>query len=832
MLDHALKYAGRGFAVFPLHTPTDGVCSCNNGGPCLSRSIGKHPRTQHGLNEATTDPEQIRRWWARWPEANIGWATGQPSGRWVLDVDGPVASAALAVLEADHGALPPTLTIRTGREGGEHRVFAMSQDVANSTSKLGPKIDVRGTGGYAILPPSMHELGRRYEVAVAIAPVPCPAWVFELLAKPKVPTPQPVSQQQPLPVQRGVIDTLLGASDPVLVGDAGDADAKRLDGIVRAACDRISKAPEGQRNETLNRECFSVGGWLDGLGGTVDQVAPALEAAAVTADQAPATVRRVLEAGRVASRGRPPDNNREDVTWHDGTGPAPTREAPTWIEVLREAVKAGMVTDILTNNAVLLGIQRPGVYAGEVEILLGELGHQNRLAIRRAGKELVKAERTAKKQKQVATLPLAVHHGKTMWVLEKDRYLSVNEKFTSVEVGRLHPLVDTTVDTENGSRYMSATEVFGAHGVTARRLCWTYEANGSTWDAEERVLTVPGARVRQGRADRSELVEGWLAALVTPERLPKLLDWLATAPRLDRPTSCAQLIGPGSVGKGMLAVALGVWLGGRMSYKDATGEFNGNLIYNPLVVLDEGVEDGNPDAFRSITGNTEHPVTEKGRMSETLIGCPRVLVISNETDPLQLGRRELSSNSEHALGRRILVFEVQTAAAEYLKFIGGMDTTAPWTGPDGELVCHLRWLAETRDVVAGDRFLVDGDGAAWVQSAHLRAGVAGNIVQAYIAYQDLEEDHQTAQVAGNQPFYYHPDRSEEIGVCVGGLLAHWKLLIGDDKRPTNIALSKALRRMSGQDVPSRVSVANGNSDGGRQVRVYWVNAVKLSETGK
>ena len=82
----ALAYARRGWPVFPLHHPINDRCSCEK--PDCG-DVGKHPRyhkadLQHGLRDATTDPEQIRRWWTRWPQANIGMVTGAISGLVVL----------------------------------------------------------------------------------------------------------------------------------------------------------------------------------------------------------------------------------------------------------------------------------------------------------------------------------------------------------------------------------------------------------------------------------------------------------------------------------------------------------------------------------------------------------------------------------------------------------------------------------------------------------------------------------------------------------------------------------------------------------------------------
>ena len=58
MLDSALAYAGRGYPVFPLHGRTaEGACSCGKS-DCASPC--KHPRTSHGLKEATIDAATIR----------------------------------------------------------------------------------------------------------------------------------------------------------------------------------------------------------------------------------------------------------------------------------------------------------------------------------------------------------------------------------------------------------------------------------------------------------------------------------------------------------------------------------------------------------------------------------------------------------------------------------------------------------------------------------------------------------------------------------------------------------------------------------------------------
>jgi hypothetical protein len=155
LLDAALEYARAGWAVFPVHSPRSGGCSCHQ--PCTK--IGKHPRTKRGLNDATTDPAVIRRWWERWPDANVAIRTGAVSKLAVLDVDprhGGVDS--LRALDP----LPETAVSETGG-GGYHIAFAHpGGHVKTTANALGPGLDIRADGGYIVAPPSLHASGKRY----------------------------------------------------------------------------------------------------------------------------------------------------------------------------------------------------------------------------------------------------------------------------------------------------------------------------------------------------------------------------------------------------------------------------------------------------------------------------------------------------------------------------------------------------------------------------------------------------------------------------------------------------------------------------------------------
>jgi hypothetical protein len=182
--DAALKYAARGWPVFP--------CSAK----------GKTPLTTHGLKDASTHREHVRAWWKCWPQANIAIVTGPASGLLVIDLDGPGGRRSWERLTAAHGRVSTLVSLTGG--GGVHALFAYPDGVelGNTAGRLGAGIDTRGQGGYIIAPPSLHASDRRYrwlgscDVAPAVAaaqetlwrrPAPLPPWLLEPLLPPKPP---------------------------------------------------------------------------------------------------------------------------------------------------------------------------------------------------------------------------------------------------------------------------------------------------------------------------------------------------------------------------------------------------------------------------------------------------------------------------------------------------------------------------------------------------------------------------------------------------------------------------------------------------------------------
>lgn len=164
-LSAALRYARRGWAVFPLD--------------------GKRPYPgTNGHSEATTDRRQIKRWWKRWPDANVGIACDSQRGPIVIDIDGGNGQVL-----ADKLKLPYTREASSQNPGRRHLYFSPMIDGTEIPRKIKVKyknmkydFDILGDGGYVVAPPSIHpETGKRYVWRNQSHLEPLPVAVLRLL---------------------------------------------------------------------------------------------------------------------------------------------------------------------------------------------------------------------------------------------------------------------------------------------------------------------------------------------------------------------------------------------------------------------------------------------------------------------------------------------------------------------------------------------------------------------------------------------------------------------------------------------------------------------------
>jgi putative DNA primase/helicase len=130
--------------------------------PRTKKPIGR--LVPNGFKNATTDEATIIAWWAEEPTAGIAAPTGVKSGLLVLDVDmkdGKNGEQDLKQLEAEHSALPHTVTSRTQHDGRQlFFKYPAGQAIRCTVEKFAPGIDIRAEGGYVVLPPTTNGVGR------------------------------------------------------------------------------------------------------------------------------------------------------------------------------------------------------------------------------------------------------------------------------------------------------------------------------------------------------------------------------------------------------------------------------------------------------------------------------------------------------------------------------------------------------------------------------------------------------------------------------------------------------------------------------------------------
>jgi O-acetyl-ADP-ribose deacetylase (regulator of RNase III) len=291
----AVGYARRGIPVLPLHYPVQRAragqitvgCSCR--APDCGQP-GKHPLATlvpHGVKDASRDPAVVAAWWRRFPQANIGLATGIVFD--ALDVDGPQGAAALRAFTVEHGLeLPRGPLVRTG-SGGWHMYLAPT-GLGNPPPRGLGQVDWRGRGGYVVVPPSRHASGTRYRFLRDLAAplVAVPQALRELL--------EPAPDQRPSPTDHR---PSAGRGHPYAIA--------ALDG----ECQRVVSTPPGsrQRNRTLYRAGLRLFGYV--AGGLLDhsEVQARLEQAArgcgLGQREAAATIRSAATVGLTHPKGVP-----------------------------------------------------------------------------------------------------------------------------------------------------------------------------------------------------------------------------------------------------------------------------------------------------------------------------------------------------------------------------------------------------------------------------------------------------------------------------------------------------------------------------------------------
>jgi hypothetical protein len=165
--EFALYYLSRGWSVIPI------------------RKGDKRPALRWlEFQGRRADVTEVKRWFRKWPGANVGIVTGRISGLIVLDVDSQHGGeASLASLEKKRESMPWTMEATTGG-GGRHLYFSHAGESIQNKVGFMPGLDLRADGGCVVAPPSLHPSGSPYvwrslHEPDRTTPAPLPSWLSD-----------------------------------------------------------------------------------------------------------------------------------------------------------------------------------------------------------------------------------------------------------------------------------------------------------------------------------------------------------------------------------------------------------------------------------------------------------------------------------------------------------------------------------------------------------------------------------------------------------------------------------------------------------------------------
>jgi hypothetical protein len=164
MLEKALLYLGLGWSVIPVNLSYNG----DN----VTKANKKPMIAWAQYQDRYPSEEEVIDSWTKWPQAGIGIITGAISGLVVLDLDVGYDPQKIADLN-----LPETATVNTP-SGGQHLYFKHpGYAIANRTDLFGngSHVDVRGDGGYVVVPPTLYPNMVPYEWSKNMQEIPIAA---------------------------------------------------------------------------------------------------------------------------------------------------------------------------------------------------------------------------------------------------------------------------------------------------------------------------------------------------------------------------------------------------------------------------------------------------------------------------------------------------------------------------------------------------------------------------------------------------------------------------------------------------------------------------------
>lgn len=145
LLQSALEYYDQGLNILPLFSNSKDISLSNHLMPEYVNQLGEKKRGWGAYKNKRPEREKIEEWFNQMGVTGIALVTGEVSGLTVVDVDSYKGVKDFSLTSEVVASTP---------SGGTHLYFQHNPDIGQKGYVEGVNIEIKGTGGYVVAPPS------------------------------------------------------------------------------------------------------------------------------------------------------------------------------------------------------------------------------------------------------------------------------------------------------------------------------------------------------------------------------------------------------------------------------------------------------------------------------------------------------------------------------------------------------------------------------------------------------------------------------------------------------------------------------------------------------
>ena len=231
------------------------------------------------------------------------------------------------------------------------------------------------------------------------------------------------------------------------------------------------------------------------------------------------------------------------------------------------------------------------------------------------------------------------------------------------------------------------SSVLHEYGRTAQSFAYSYTAERTVYNNIADTIIQPCARIRPLPPALNAAVDRWLRIMFRDDDYTTVIRWLVHLTDLNYALAALFVTGAPGTGKSLLAHGLGrLWHEAGPVRLDSVllGNFNADLLRNPLVFADEGIpkdpRGGNVvPMLRDFISRSIQPYRQKYHPDSYIQGHNRLIITDNSTRTLKVPHDQTRDDVD-AISERFLHVIAHAEAAAYLRDVA--DYIPGWIASD------------------------------------------------------------------------------------------------------------------------------------------------------